>query len=821
MHRILILILVSSIAKAQGIGDFAILENSTDEKLFHSFISKAREDGDTTKVIIIRSLLGRLHCHQQQYDLAEKELLLSLKQIDQFKSAIRPSAKMAGLTIYDTFDYLGELYEHTADYARAEFYYKESEKIRATQFQKGSFFRIFNTQNLASFYLDTEQWSLAGLYLRKLNDELNRTKYNNEKLKGSYAVYYKGMTQLSIELKQLEQAKYFFKQTVKFYASPFTSYRGALRYTLTPEVELLQSKLLLLEGRYKESEENSAAMIQGRTADSIRLLPEFLRASIECYWAEQKFTEAMNTTEQLLQLDLVNLRKLFHFLNDGEKEQYARVVDGDMELYCTLLTQNETYLHDPVRLESLFQFRMQTKALLLNEILTMKKQLALSHDSALQSQYRKLAYLKNKESVEAFRKGSKRDLSGISRQIDDLEKNIYSKLSSKNENRGEENFSTGNVKSNLSAGEAAIEVIRFKAPVVMRKTKSDSIYYLILALDHQSLKPIVLNNGSLLEGRMANYFRNAIKLDRDTISYRHFWKDVGNSLEATSKRIYFSGDGVFNQINLNLLWNENKFLIDRYDFVLLTNLMDLPNVKENISTSKGKGFLFGRPQYSFVPTTQEVKATETTRAIRAMSLNELKGEEFSDLPATEKEITLASNILKQSGWTVKAYLGVEATETKLKELISPQLIHIATHGFFIQESWAANPMLKSGLIFAGVKNEIITDEDGILTAREASELQLRNTSLVVLSACETGLGEVKNGEGVYGLQRAFLIAGAKNIIMSLWKVDDEATQKLMTLFYENYATTLDVRTSFAKAQQLLRQDYPEPYYWGAFVLIEN
>jgi len=130
-------------------------------------------------------------------------------------------------------------------------------------------------------------------------------------------------------------------------------------------------------------------------------------------------------------------------------------------------------------------------------------------------------------------------------------------------------------------------------------------------------------------------------------------------------------------------------------------------------------------------------------------------------------------------------------------------------------------MLKSGLIFAGVKNEVVVDDDGILTAREASELKLENTSLVILSACETGLGEVKNGEGVYGLQRAFLIAGAKSIIMSLWKVDDEATQQLMTMFYENYATTLDVRASFTKAQQRLRQKYPEPYFWGAFVLIEN
>lgn len=129
-------------------------------------------------------------------------------------------------------------------------------------------------------------------------------------------------------------------------------------------------------------------------------------------------------------------------------------------------------------------------------------------------------------------------------------------------------------------------------------------------------------------------------------------------------------------------------------------------------------------------------------------------------------------------------------------------------------------MLRSGLIFSGVKNaEDIRGEDGVLTAYEAGSLSLDSTRLVVLSACETGSGEVHTGEGIYGLQRAFLIAGARNIIMSLWKVDDQATQKLMTLFYENLAAGKDIRDSFSSAQRALRREYKEPYYWGAFVLI--
>jgi CHAT domain-containing protein len=161
----------------------------------------------------------------------------------------------------------------------------------------------------------------------------------------------------------------------------------------------------------------------------------------------------------------------------------------------------------------------------------------------------------------------------------------------------------------------------------------------------------------------------------------------------------------------------------------------------------------------------------------------------------------------------------------------PEILHLATHGFFLPDEEAQaqsssagvnvreNPLLRSGLVLAGANKLLSGDEDGILTALEASGLDLQGTKLVVLSACETGVGKVTNGDGVYGLRRALVIAGAESLVMSLWQVDDEATKELMVGYYKRLAAGKSRSTALREVQiELMGRDrYRHPYYWASFV----
>ncbi|MCR5456060.1 MAG: CHAT domain-containing protein, partial [Bacteroidales bacterium] len=207
-----------------------------------------------------------------------------------------------------------------------------------------------------------------------------------------------------------------------------------------------------------------------------------------------------------------------------------------------------------------------------------------------------------------------------------------------------------------------------------------------------------------------------------------------------------------------------------------------------------------------------------------------RGKSLSRLPFTIHEISQISAMLSNENISNIIYKDSAATEKAFKARSQKKdyVIHISTHGFFNQNSDLRSSMVETGLFFAGANKYWVNDsiplafgdDDGILRAAEIAEMNLSGCGLVVLSACETGLGFSNTSEGVYGLQRAFKLAGADLVLMSLWNVDDMATSLLMTEFYKNLLSGSDPHIALNQSSKAVREKFPSPKYWGAFVLLE-
>ncbi len=382
------------------------------------------------------------------------------------------------------------------------------------------------------------------------------------------------------------------------------------------------------------------------------------------------------------------------------------------------------------------------------------------------------------------------------------------------------------VRDKLKDGEAAIEMIRFQWRDQVYY--SDTIYYAAYILTPTSPYPEVVYLPAAavdLDNKYYKAYKNNIKSKTDDpVSYNQYWKPIAEQLKGI-KKVYFSPDGIYHLINISTLKNQEtkKFLLDEMEIQYTVSGTDInDNTEKEIRTA----VLFGRPSYK----TETITPTATKTGTRSW-VSGFRGANIPDLPGTETEVLSIKKEMDQNKIGVSYYLKEQATEDKLYQLHSPGILHIATHGYWSPAGETAsegyrvfNAMANSGLLLSGVVNYYSSGTypdtyDGILTAYEAQNLDLENTSLVILSACETSLGAMDAGEGIYGLQRAFRAAGAQSIITSLWKVDDNATKDFMIAFYQQYLKTKDRAAAFISAQKTIKEKYTYPYYWGAFVMM--
>ncbi len=773
--------------------------------------------------------LGILHMSQGKYDQAEEEFDFVLATIDTENPAYANILNNQAIV----YQNLGQL-----DKAEKTFHDIQTSDSLTLGPTHPDF--ALTLSNIGLVYADEGKYSAAekallrATAIQKMNDESKTVSYGR-KLNNLAKVYrMSGQVEKSIPLH--EQALAIFKKALGENSPEFAT----TSFNLGISNWQLGRKDVAL--KYLKS---SAAIRASKLGKKHPKYVESMQKIGEFQWEQKQLKEARQTFGEVFANYYFQINSFFPVLTEEEKSKfyYTNIKPSFEKFNSFALTARQ---QDPTILGEVFNHQINTKAAIMYATEKVKQSIQSSNDTVLIRGFDRWQALKEQIAKLYSQSQSPATLDSMQQEADAIEKEITRRSATFTRQFTRQNVTWQDIQKKLKPGEAAVEIIRFKnySPEKSGKFTDQTTYAFLIVTPTTTNQPdvIELGNGNDLEGKLLNYYRNNIKFTLDdTRSYKFFFENFANYLrENRITKIFLSRDGVYNQININTVKNPatSKFLIDEFTVSLITNTRELVEKRATKSKSQSS-VLIGFPKFNMGTQAGEGGAAVTrggnlSRAFRGGLVRALRGDQgIAVLPGTQIEINQISKLCPDP----EMFMETLASEELIKQVISPMLLHVATHGYFLEDDESAinteksttyfpSPLLKSGLILAGAEDFLRTGtpvnengDDGILTAYEAMNLNLDDTELVVLSACETGLGVVKNGEGVYGLQRAFKMAGAKSMIMSLWSVDDAATQELMSLFYQERMKRDDIHEAFRAAQQKLKEKYPHPFYWGAFIMV--
>jgi tetratricopeptide (TPR) repeat protein len=512
--------------------------------------------------------------------------------------------------------------------------------------------------------------------------------------------------------------------------------------------------------------------------------------------------------------------------------------------------------------------RDPTVATTYRSLVAMRRQLATSATVAVASDARRT-------SVDA-----------LTRQTQDLERSLLERFPDLTANASA-GARWQDVRAVLRPDEAAVELLHFRQ-IANRRTDGDA-HYAAVVLRPGFAAPVLVDLGSAeaIEGpALLRYRQTAVSPEQRLLPpdrrelERLIWAPLVSAL-GNARSVYLAADGVLDTVAFDLLADDaGRLLGDTIDLRLVDSTKDLlaPHVPARAAKS---ALLFGNPAFDLSAAQQQaaLRGASPAPTLRInnstfVALREVtKRAPLPPLPGTGTEIARVDGLLRAHRWTTQHFLGPDALQESLERSAHGQsVVHLATHGAFLPDPGMArlevplpaafmrapdvqpntpnsvtpalalpetvigtpenDPMLRSLLFFAGADRAWARREappaglaSGILTAVDAASLDLHGTELVVLSACETGLGAVKSGDGVLGLRRALREAGAQSVLMSLWRMPDIETSELITAFYTHWLGGAEAHAALRAAEReeratvLRRYGKDDAYYWGAFVLV--
>ncbi|RED91772.1 CHAT domain-containing protein [Marinoscillum furvescens] len=820
--------------RLQSIVDLAFLytrigEYTQTEELLNQVISERRRlyGSQSRRLIKPYAALGEMYLIRGDYPEAEKNM----------RQALTIAEKVFGdstLIFAQNLSKLVKLYLELGNYEAALVNATDVLQIREQTLRDKHilFADTYNDLGHIHYYLKSDLEVVDRYYTLAKDIVLN----NFSDTHPLYAEALRNLASVALHRQQYDEALQLLDQADEIWKDALANLNPS-----SGEVAKIKGDIYTLQGEFKDARKEYE-----KASRYFKILfseehPDYLNTQsrlARAYFISNELNKVEDILSETTTSYLNYTQTYFPTLSEDEKAKFWNKIKGDFEFYNTVAvkysSQKEKYL------ENMYDFALATKGLLLNTSIKTRNSILNSGDSTLINLFKD--WVSKKEFLTATLAQSQEqltqneiDIPKLKEEIALLEKQLSEKSSAFQESFEHKLYEWKDVRKALEDNEAAIEIVRYRE--FDSRFNEDKVRYAALILTSETRKNpelVLLENGLDMETRHFKYLRNTTKYKLpDNNSFGVYWEAIYEKIQD-KEIVYLSPDGVYNQLNVEALKiNDTDYVIDRMNVRVVNNTKTIAALrsKDAIKATKDEepkamsAMLMGNPLY--------YQNEENLRK----AMNEPGGQAYvPQLPGTEREVKHITELLEQRGWSIAYYLGENATEDQIKQAQNYTLVHIATHGFFDDKSERKseaqllleeddNPLDRSGLLAEGGGDVLVKAtknyniDDGVLTAHEAMNLNFENTELIVLSACETGRGEIQQGEGVFGLQRSFLVAGADAIIMSLFQVSDEVTQQLMVEFYKNWLEGQDKRTAFNNAQRKIKQTYANPIYWGAFTMI--
>ena len=786
--------------------------------------------------------IANLYCYCGNYDNALKYNLQSINILKNIIGEEHP--------YYASFlNSLGIIYSEIYDYDKAlECYFKVTDIIKKNFGDKNPNYAI-SLNNIGYIYKKMHNSHEALNYFRQAKDIFKECFGENHP---NYATSLNNIGSVYSDLGDDETAlKYFFQSlNIKdkilgkdHFDYALSLYNIGLIYSNMKDYEKSLEYYLASENTYKRT-----------IGENHPYYANCLNNISETYYHMKQYVQISHYATRAMSIYKKDLINNFSFLTTEGREHFWNEDNNNKIFFSELGKWAFTALNDSSLNSIAYDAELITKGLLLTSEIEFTKIIKESGDSTLLQDFEEMRLLRLQLDKQYEKTIAERTLNcdSLENIADNLEKKLVANCKAYGDFTRSIALEWQDVQKNLNETDIAIEFTNFEikkdssfyvalvlrkgwdAPKIIPLTSADKLLNLKIGFSKNITLRTALN--STQSSSKHTLHKNSIYRSQDLADL--IWKPLEKELVGV-KDIYFAPCGILHQIGIEYLSiNDSVRMYDKYSIHRVSSTRQL--AIENINTHFKSIVLFGGIPYDSL----QMLNQSNLLALRGTEdeSNEL---EWNYLQGSQTEIEGIYNCLQKNNMEISIKEGYLATEEAFKNLdgTKKDIIHIATHGFFFTENkakkyyyFARNPFImlenalnRSGMLFANANyawssdtNLYEEENDGTLTGSEICKIDLRGTQLVVLSACQTGLGEISN-EGVFGLQRAFKKAGVKTIIMSFWEVSDAATQILMNQFYSNIVKGMSKQEAFTVAQNTLKNTsgFNDPYYWAAFVMLDG